>query len=91
MTPITTFSQTLQAQCKRGSARGELMRPHRYADGSFVASPTRFKKDHLRVATIEELTELCGRGFGVRMSAVLNGRRLAPSLIAPSAISVVAC
>lgn len=57
MTPINSFSQTLQAQCKRGSARGEPMRPHRYADGSYVASPTRFKKDHLRVATVEELTE----------------------------------
>lgn len=91
MTPITTFSQTLQAHCKRGSARGEPMRPHRYADGSYVASPTRFKKDYVQVVTIEELTELCRRGFNVRMSAELNGRRLAPSLVAPSAIAVVAC
>lgn len=91
MTPISKFSQTLQTNCKRGSARGELMRPHRYADGTYVASPTRFKKDYVRVATIEELIELCRRGFSVRMSAVLNGRRLTPSLIAPSAITVVAC
>lgn len=64
---------------KRGKAAGTVLTPHRYADGSFVVSKTRFEKDHLHVAKEEDIPEYLALGFKLRMSK--DGG--VPSLVKP--------
>jgi hypothetical protein len=78
---------TLRCTVKRGKARGEALYPHKHEDGRYVASITRFKKDYIRVDTIEELIPYVKKGFCVRMSKQRSHR--APSLISPESIEIV--
>ena len=80
------MAQTLAAQVKHGSAAGTRMVPHRYADGTYVASPTRFKVDQVHVGSIEALIDCWQQGYGIRMSNGLGG---APSLFAARSIALV--
>lgn len=75
----------LIAHVSRGAKTGVELTSHRHEDGMYVASMTRFKKDYVRVASIEELTILIAQGFKVRMSA----QGIAPSLIAPKSIKTL--
>lgn len=78
---------TLRYTVTRGEAKGEVLHPHRYNDGRYVASMTRFKKDYVRVSTIEELIAYIGKGFSIRMSNQFGHH--APSLIAPASIEIL--
>jgi len=76
------MAMKLISQVSRGVNKGVELTPHRHKDGMYVASMTRFKKDYVRVASIDELAILLSQGFRIRMSA----QGIAPSLIAPKSI-----
>lgn len=79
------MAMKLISQVSRGANKGVELTPHRHKDGMYVASMSRFKKDYVRVASIEELAILIAQGFKVRMSA----QGIAPSLIAPQSIQAL--
>ena len=57
-----------------------------HADGTYVASRTRFEADYVRVGSEEELEALIRAGYGARMSSPeVNG---GPSLIASQSIRI---
>jgi hypothetical protein len=74
----------ISATRKRGKDIGLLLTPHKHEDGMYVASPTRFERDYVRVPTAEALIPLIERGLKVRMSAP----GFPPSLIAPASIKI---
>jgi hypothetical protein len=77
----------IQHIVRRGRHAGRLLQPHRYADGCFVVSRTRFAVDQVRVADPAELPSWVARGYGVRMSDPSAGRRQGPSLIKASRLA----
>lgn len=82
-----TTEQALISTVQRGAAVGTILRPHKFVDGCYVASPTRFEKDYIRVPTLDLLIDLWKRGYSVRMSTAQGqapGRQ--PSLIKASSI-----
>lgn len=79
---------TLEAHVQRGKETGIALRPHRYADGTYVASETRFKRDYLHVGSLNRLLELWRQGYKIRMSAPQSAHHRAPSLIAPTSIKL---
>lgn len=76
---------TLHCEVSRGKHQGAPMRPARYEDGQYVASPTRFEKDYVRVGTLHQLIELWRKGYHIRMKA--DG--CSPSLKAPQNLTLV--
>lgn len=83
------MKKTLHAVVKRGKERGVALRPHRYADGTYVGSPSRFERDYIRVSSLEELIGLWKQGYKIRMGAPNSEQHRSPSLIAASAIELV--
>lgn len=79
------MSLQLIAHVSRGANHGQALTPHLHKDGMYVASMTRFEKDYVRVATVDELAILIAQGFRIRMSA----QGIAPSLIAPKSIQIL--
>jgi hypothetical protein len=73
----------------RGREKGVVLTPHKGEDGKFVASPTRFKKDYVKVEKVEDLIPLMQKGYGVRMSNQDSDTHRGPSLIRPSGIKIV--
>ena len=53
---------------REGQKTGEMLHPHRYEDGHYVASRTRYKEDQIEVATEGELVDYLQRGYSIRMS-----------------------
>lgn len=54
---------------QRGNARGSVLTPHRYADGSYVASPDRFAHSQRRFPTAHEAFQFArANGWSIRMS-----------------------
>ena len=60
------MSLQLIAHVSRGANHGQALTPHLHKDGMYVASMTRFKKDYVRVASVEELVILIAQGFRIR-------------------------
>lgn len=56
--------------------------PHRYSEGYYVVSETRFARDYVKVKTLNEVYACYKKGFKVRMS-YCGGT---PSLISPGSI-----
>jgi len=79
----------LYTTTKRGGAIGTTLRPHRYADGNYVVSLTRLRKDYQRVARESELAAWVEWGYSVRMSNPAVNSHKSPSLICPSSICVL--
>ena len=73
----------------RGKEMGVVLTPHRGADEKYVASPTRFKKDYVKVERVEDLIPLMQEGYGVRMSNQDSDTHRGPSLIRPQGIKIV--
>jgi hypothetical protein len=71
----------LVSTVKCGLAVGAKLRPHQFKDGAYVASLTRFKRDYIRVFTLEQLYDLARKGYKIRMSDCDNPR--GPSLVWP--------
>lgn len=80
------MAETLFAITCRGRERGIRLQPHRYADGSYVASDSRFSRDYVRVTTLSELVCLWLAGFSIRMSALNSRFHRSPSLITAASI-----
>lgn len=64
---------------ERGSNRGAVCTPHRYPDGSFAVSPTRFQKDQVSVWSLEEVAAKLHAGYHVRVSN--RDLKTGPSLV----------
>jgi len=69
-----------------GRHAGLELSPHRMKDGGYIVSPTRWKKDYIRVETLEQVVAHVRRGYSLRMSA--RSPRTAPSLISPSSLRI---
>ena len=65
----------------------QAQEPHLHTDGMYVASPSRFEVDYLRVKTIDELIALLDEGLSIRMSS--KNPKTAPSLISPKSIQII--
>ena len=76
---------SLHAFVSRGPKAGTLLHPHLHKDGTYVVSMTRFEKDYVHLADLDEVLGWLEKGFRLRMSNKLGGIP-APSLIAPKAI-----
>lgn len=84
------MAQTLKAFVQRGKEVGVALLPHRYGDGSYVVSKSRYEEDYVRVDAIENLIDLWKQGYKIRMSAPDSDHHRSPSLIAPGSIELVA-
>jgi hypothetical protein len=82
------MAQTLKAFVQRGKEVDVTLMPHRYADGCYVASQSRFEQDYVRVDTIEKLIDLWKQGYKIRMSDPESKHHRSPSLIASGAIEL---
>lgn len=81
-------SEQLSYTVERGKEQGVILTPHLYEDGSYVASLTRYKKDHIRVRTHSELYLLAKQGYAIRMSNPCSAHHRAPSLILASSLNL---
>lgn len=73
------------AKVSRGPQKGEVVTPHRHEDGTYVVSPTRFEKDYIRVASLEDFASQIQNGLKGRMSSPsVKG----PRLFSPKSISI---
>ena len=73
------------AKVSRGPQKGEIVTPRRHEDGTYVVSPTRFEKDYIRVANLEEFASKIRRGLNGRMSSpAVKG----PRLFSPKSITI---
>lgn len=79
----------LHAIVKRGKAIGTTLVPHRFDDGCYVVSLTRFKRDYIRVRSEADLPVWVAKGYSIRMSNPLIPEHKAASLIAPASIHVI--
>lgn len=75
-------SEKLDYIVNRGDEVSVVLTPHKYGDGKYVASMTRFEKDYVKVETLGELRTLAKHGFRIRMSNAKSAKHRAPSLIA---------
>lgn len=76
----------LYSRVKRGKKAGALLVPHRYKDGCYVVSMTRFEQDQVRVGTIEEVIAYIRKGYKLRMSD--PEQPTGASLISPGSIEI---
>jgi hypothetical protein len=76
---------TLAAIVSRGTNKGKILYPQLYSDGSFVVSPDRFERNHVRVKTVEEIEKYLAEGMSLRMSNPEAGIQAA-SLIGPGSV-----
>jgi hypothetical protein len=67
---------------ERGANAGKVLHPHVHKDHCIVVSPTRFKKDYIRLPSGMSPEPYLARGYSLRMSAP----DIAPSLISPASI-----
>jgi hypothetical protein len=75
----------IRAKVARGPRKGAVLLPHRYANGSYAVSATRFEKDYHFVSSLEEVVRHLGEGMKLRMSPENGG---SPSLISPQSIEI---
>ena len=52
----------LRAAISSGKHKGKTLHPHLHKDGKYVASPTRFEIDYIRVDNLNELEVLVRSG-----------------------------
>ncbi|MCB9845502.1 MAG: hypothetical protein H6811_05920 [Phycisphaeraceae bacterium] len=80
---------TLRSTVARGKDKGIHLWPHRHDDGQYVASPTKFESDYIRVPTIDGLIVHYRQGLKIRMSNPNERPRSGPSLIDPQNLEIV--
>lgn len=76
----------LVAYKSSGAQKGAVMKPHKYKNGMYVASKSRFSSDYIYVESIDELASLLAIGYKIRMS--IPDVKNVPSLIKPDSIRV---
>ncbi|HEU5400152.1 MAG TPA: hypothetical protein VFU86_02275 [Terriglobales bacterium] len=74
---------------REGKEIGEVLYPHRYDDGHYIASHTRYKEDQIEVGSEQELIDYLQRGYSIRMSSPTSRYHHAPSLIRPDEIEII--
>jgi len=79
------MSLEITAQIRRGPHKGTLLVPHRYSDGKYRVSRTRFERDQVPVY-LHEVPAWLDKKFGVRMSDPVTHR--GPRLIAPGSVKI---
>ena len=79
----------MRAQVSRGAEQGNWLYPHKYKDGMFVVSKTRFECDYIRVASEQEAKEMVKKGYRLRMSNMEIPSLKTPSLIHPGRIEFI--
>ena len=77
----------LQCRVSRGKNQGKILTPHKFKDGLYVVSKTRFKIDHINVSSIREVYEYLKKGYRVRMGNAEH--KISPSLIMFDSIEVI--
>ncbi len=77
----------LQCRVSRGKNEGKVLTPHKFKDGLYVVSKTRFKIDHVSVPSILQVYEYLQKGYRLRMSN--SEYKISPSLIKFDSIEVV--
>lgn len=75
----------LHAFVARGADKGALLYPHRHEDGAFVVSPTKYKRDYIRVLNEADLLGHLENGLKLRMSNPDEGLT-APRLMSPESV-----
>ncbi len=85
--PSVSGKITLRSRVRRGKQAGTLLVPHRYRDGCYVVSMTKFDRDQVRVQTMEQVVAYIQQGYKLRMSDPANPR--SPSLISPRWIEIL--
>lgn len=65
---------------------GAVYVPHKYADGTYVVSKTRFKTDQISVNSYEEIKCYLDKGYKVRVSDPAT--RKSPSLVNPASLMI---
>ncbi|MGX4642976.1 hypothetical protein [Massilia sp. SYSU DXS3249] len=78
--------KNLFAKKNRGEFKDEPLYPHLHADGTYVATNSKFKADYIRVDSLSELAALVSAGYGARMSNPATGQ--APSYISHKNITI---
>lgn len=82
------MSRRYYALVTSGREKGIRLYPHRYQDGSYVVSRTRFERDYIRIASVDEIGSYLDKGYSLRMSNPDSEYHRSPSLIAPSSILI---
>lgn len=76
----------ITAQVSRGVHRGEMLYPHRYSNGGYVVSSSKFSRDYHFVYTLSDVRDAVHRGLSVRMSGDKVCK--SPRLISPISITI---
>lgn len=76
------------AMVQRGDSVGVTLYPHKFRDGNYVVSKSRFQSDYIRLTNIDEVQQHIERGYSLRMSNPNSEKHKAPSLISPSSIEL---
>ena len=76
----------IEYRVKRGRGAGSIHTPHRYDDGTYVVSKTRFEVDYVHVRTAEEILDYLDRGYRVRVSDPATG--LSPGLVLKRSLKI---
>ena len=77
----------LQCRASRGKNQGIILTPHKYKDGHYVVSKTRYKSNQINVSSLHEVYEFFKKGYGVRMGNAEY--KVSPSLITPDSIKII--
>lgn len=76
----------LRAKVSRGNEKGLWLFPHKFRDGMYVVSKSRFESDYIRVPSQEEAKRYIEKGYSLRMSNLDSASHKSPSLIRPERI-----
>ena len=82
------MKSTIFAKVKRGGNAGVTLYPHKFKDGNYVVSKSRFQSDYIRLTNIGEIKQYIEKGYSLRMSNPNSEKHRAPSLISPSSIEM---
>jgi hypothetical protein len=76
----------ITAKVSRGPEKGVIVEPHRYANGKYVVSYTRFGKDQVFVDYDHIPSCVKTAGMSLRMSDPVT--RKSPTLMSPNSITI---
>lgn len=81
----SSHSINIHAFVTSGPDLGSILYPHRYLDGRYVVSMTRYEKDYIRVDDATQLLGWLEKGYRLRMSNPEIGIT-SPRLIEPEKV-----
>lgn len=78
----------ITAVISSGKNSGRTLSPHKYPDGKYVVSSSKFEEDYIRVDDLDEVKAFVKAGYKLRMSNLKIIREHAPTLINPEKITI---